>query len=107
MRVELQQQAAAMNGPRCIRIAAMGGGRLVLRVRLIRLLGFRGAFLKQKDRKQNVSRHLEELALPVLEHGRDEMAASEIGQKVDGGSVVKTEVLDMGPPSGQRLTGKR
>jgi hypothetical protein len=84
----------------------MSGWRLILGVVLIRLLGLRGPLLEQEDGEQHVGRHLEELAFPVLEHRRDEVAAGQIGQETDGREFMQAQFLGLGSPSRERLADK-
>ena len=44
--------------------------------------------LEQEDRQQDVHPRLQELALPVLEDGPDELAGAQVGQPVDEGPAV-------------------
>src|SRR5688500_1161590 len=67
VRIKLQDQPASMHRPRRIFVAAARVGRLVFGVALVRLFGFRRALLEKENGEDHVDRHLEELALPVLE----------------------------------------
>ena len=106
VRIELQQQAAAVDWPGASGSSALVRRSFVLGVVLVGLLGLRRALLEQEHGQQDVGRHLEELALPVLEHRRDEVAAGQVIQKADRGQTMQAEFLGIGPPACQCLANE-
>src|SRR5689334_10259509 len=103
MGVQLEKQAAPMDRTRCVRFATMPVGRLVLGIGLVGLPGFGRSLLNQEGGQHDISRHLEELALPVFEYGRDEMAAGQVREEVDIGEFMQAELPSMGSPASKRL----
>jgi hypothetical protein len=63
----------------------MVAGIFVHVFRGIGVFGLRRATLKEKDRQENVSGHLQKFALPVFKHRGPEMATREIRAVSDSG----------------------
>jgi hypothetical protein len=78
--VEREPPASPADGSGSIRIFHVIPRILVLRGFRVRILRFRGSPLEQPGRQHDVHRHLEELALPVLEDRLDELPARDVGE---------------------------
>jgi hypothetical protein len=59
--------------------------------------------MSRRDREHHESSHLKELALPVLEHGFDEMSAREVAREIDGPLAVHPELVVVGREPGHSL----
>ena len=85
MLIERQQEPAPPDGARGVRIVLMEAGVLVHLFVRLRVFGFRGAALNEKDRQEDVGPHLQKLALPVFQHRGPEVATPEVRRVPEGG----------------------
>src|SRR5918995_3766710 len=76
--VRRQDPAAATYRPRRVWAVGCLAGVLVLRGRLVNRLRLRGSTLEQEGGQHDVHRHLEKLALPVLERRLVEFATQQV-----------------------------
>ena len=69
----------------------------------LQALGLGGALLAQDGRQDDVGAHLQELALPVLEHRLDEVAGAQVPDVADGGAAVVLLPVVVVAPAGHAL----
>src|SRR5829696_3974271 len=101
MFIDGQNPPATPDRPRC---ACLIGGRTRVTVHILShagALGLRGTALIQPRCQHDVERHLEELALPILERGLSEMAGLYITNESDRGCGVLALLLVENPPPAQ------
>ncbi len=82
-----------------------GGTRLntIFFLGFVQWPGFSGPLLAKGDSQQNIHAHLEELALPVLERGADEVPALEVLPQVQRCTVCVRELLIVRQKAGPHL----
>jgi len=78
MFMENERKSALPYSPRRVPVRPAEVRIFIDCVRPVGVFGFRGSFLKEEHRKDYVSCHLEELALPILEDRFQKVTANEI-----------------------------
>jgi hypothetical protein len=91
--VQRERQPARAHRSRGIRVGLVLERVFVLWVAAIALLRLGRSLLDQHGRQDDVHRHLQELALPVLEHRLDEVAGREIPELGDLGLAMLALLL--------------
>src|SRR4029453_16273376 len=88
MGIECEGHPSLAYGPWSFGMVLMVAGFFAHVSRGLGVFGPRRAALKEKDRQENVSSHLQKLALPVFKHRGPEMATREIRAVADSGLLV-------------------
>src|SRR6185295_1153081 len=81
--IDPQHPTPAADWPRCLRITAVQPWVLVTFARPVEGSGLSRTLLPQFHRDQDERAHLQELALPILEQGFDEVPAREVAAQGD------------------------
>ena len=78
MLIKNERKSAPAHSPGRVPVMPAEARVLIDCVRLVGVFGFRGSFLKEEHREDDIGRHLEELALPILEDRFQKVTAADI-----------------------------